>query len=164
MTLGPQFHDSFGPEPVRLNAIALVNKRAAMKAPESYLVKDEAQKVFNAVNIRNWPLEDAPSSMRWPTGGKGEDSGYRDADEVLHTSQGFLDARAVQKYMRGEVPEFDPDFDTEEGGSDVPYLPEIVSTEAGTPWINEGHHRLVSSRLLGRGSKTWEYGMEKPPS
>lgn len=160
MALGPQFHDAFGPEPVRSNARRLINQRAASDRP--VLNPEETRQVFNAVNIRNWPLALVTTDQRWASGGAGETSGTRDFDEVLHTSQGHLYAPAVQKYMSGDVPEFDPDYADEEGVSDVRYLPEIQSTERGTPWIGEGHHRLVASRLLGQDSDTWEYGLTKP--
>jgi hypothetical protein len=90
--------------------------------------------------------------------------GSRDVDEVLHTTQNHLYAPILQKYMAGDVPEFDDDYgDPDTGISDVRYLPEIGSTDRGTPFIVEGHHRLVASRLRGEDSDTWEYPLRKLP-
>lgn len=159
MTLGPQFTDAFGPDPVRSKAIGIINQ--AVERGEPVLNEEDTRKVMGAVNIRQWPLSDAPSFIRPPAGGAGENMGNRYYDETLHTSQTHLYAPAVQKYMAGDVPEFDEDYVDDSGVSDVQYLPEIGSTERGTPFIQEGHHRLVAARLRGEDSDTWEYPLRK---
>jgi hypothetical protein len=101
----------------------------------------EAQTVFRAANIRSWPMGDSANIIR---NGWVEEESTVPKSETLHTSQGHLHAPTVRRYMDGDIPEFDPDY---EGDFSHRYLPEIMRTERNTPWINEGHHRLVASRL-----------------
>ena len=152
MVLGPQFHDSFGAEPIKSKAISIINKRAASDKP--VITGDEARTVFRAANVRQWTsMEDQPTIYE---SGVGMYDGWREPDEVLHTAQKHLHTPTLQKYMRGEVPEYDPDYADDSGVSEVEYYPEVMTTRRGTPFIGEGHHRFVASRLQDRGTNTWE--------
>lgn len=135
MVLGPQFHP---------DVISLINSRAA--SPNPILEGEDARKVFRAANIRQWPLLDAAQQYRG--GYSREWSESIPASQTLHTTQKHLDARAVKSYMQGNEPEFDTEYE-----DNVPYDPELLVSERGTHWIDEGHHRLVASRLRGDPSR-----------
>lgn len=144
---GPQW-DAFGAEPVKLRALMTINKAADAAGPDwrSGVIKgQQAKDVMRAANIRQWPLVEHATSQRegWT---ESEDVVY--PHETLHTTQDYLHAPTLRKYMEEGPPEHDPEY----GDEERPYLPEIVRTERGTPWIDEGHHRLVASRLGGEYS------------
>jgi hypothetical protein len=81
--------------------------------------------------------------------GQEPDRGY--PDDVLYTSQSHLHVPTLNRYARGDIPEFDSDYDydDEPGTSDVPYEPETYQHQ-GKTWVAEGHHRIIAQRL-GRG-------------
>lgn len=161
MVLGPQFRDAFGDEPMKSKAISIINKTAESKNP--VIAGADARTVFRATNIRQWPMKLSQTQMRNYVSGVGIDEGWRDYSEVLHTSQTHLHAPTLQKYIRGEAPEMDPDFmdDDVYGESTVRYLPDIATTDRGNPFITEGHHRIVAARLRGEDSDTWESRLHK---
>lgn len=113
------------------NALDIINRSPGM------IQGEDARTIFRAANIRSWPLSDHFTDVRE---GWTEEEGVVRPSETLHTSQPHLHGPTLRRYMSGDVPEEDP----EHGGK---YLPEIMRTEKNTPWINEGHHRLVASRL-----------------
>ncbi|NBX51274.1 hypothetical protein EBT25_15455 [bacterium] len=102
---------------------------------------DDARKVFRAVNIRFWPMKEMPTSGHREYGLESEGSVSR--DEMLNTAQSHLHGPTVQKYMTEGAPEEDPDYEGRR------YLPEVYTSLRGRKWIDEGHHRLVASRLRG---------------
>lgn len=141
---GPQFRDAFGDDPIYSRALMAINKAADAANPKDWhsglLTGDALKTVHQAANIRHWNLSDAPSQIRQ---GWTQYTEHIPDKEILHTSQDYLHAPTLRKYMTEGAPEMDPDYDDRE------YLPEILHTEAGTPWIDEGHHRIVASRLRG---------------
>jgi hypothetical protein len=121
-----------------------------VKTSRGLIKGDDARTVFRAANIRSWPMEDSPVGSGRAYGIESE--GGVTSDEVLHTSQGHLHGPTIRKYMQdGGVPEEDPH---NEGRK---YLPEVLTSARGHKWIDEGHHRLVASRLRGDfGTETYE--------
>lgn len=101
---------------------------------------EDLRTVFKAANIRSWPIEDPPSMFREYGI---EDYGVISQNETLNTAQNYLHAPTLRKYIKGNVPEKHPDY----GNAD--YLPEVLETVRGSKWIDEGHHRIVASRLRG---------------
>lgn len=144
---GPQW-DAFGAEPVTAKALGILNKTADFADPEDWhsglIMGDDAREVMRAANIRQWDLSEPANGIRegWT---EYSDTVY--PHETLHTSQSYLHAPTVLKYMYEGAPEFDPEYE----GEEREYRPEVLQTERGTKWINEGHHRLVASRL----NKDW---------
>ena len=107
----------------------------------------DAKTVFRAANIRSWPMEEMPTM-----GGRHhgiESEGSVSSGETLHTAQSQLHAPTVRKYMTEGAPATDPSYGNE---IDNRYLPEVLSSERGRKWVDEGHHRLVASRLRGEPS------------
>lgn len=127
-------------------ALDIVARSRGMLTPEN------TKKVFKAVNIRSWPLTEQPSSMpgrdAWT-----EERGGVVSNEELNTAQDYLHGPTVRDYMKdGGVPEVDPHYDDERA-----YLPEVHTSLRGHKWIDEGHHRIVASRLRGdNGTEVYE--------
>lgn len=139
---GPQW-DAFGPEPVKSQALGIINKTADDATSEwgsGVIHNPDAKKVMRAANIRQWDLSDHASSIRegWT---EGEDIVWD--HEPLNTTQQHLHAPTLRRYMTVGPPEMDPE------DSEREYHPEVLRTENDTPWIDEGHHRIIASRLLG---------------
>lgn len=137
---GPQW-DAFGPEPIKSQALGIINKTADAATGEwgsGVIHNPDAKKVMRAANIRQWDLSDHAVLIRegW-TEGEGSISRH----ETLNTTQDYLHAPTLREYMTAGPPEVDPYDDARR------YLPEVFYTNRSTPWINEGHHRLVASRL-----------------
>lgn len=101
----------------------------------------DVKKVFRAVGIRSWPLEELPTESDKREFGLERQSSIRH-DEPLNTMQTYLHGPTVRKYMKNP-PSKDPHFPGE------PYLPEVYTAPRGSKWIEEGHHRIVASRLRG---------------
>lgn len=106
----------------------------------------DARTVFRAANIRSWPMEEMPTSGGRDWGLEAE--GGVSSSETLHTAQSHLHGPTVREYMKDGGPEEDPDYPGRK------YLPEVLESARGHKWIDEGHHRLVASRLRG------DYGTE----
>lgn len=69
--------------------------------------------------------------------------------EPLRTSQGALRRDGFLQYLEHGAPEHDPSV-TSEG---VPYLPYVFRYgPRGNKWVDDGHHRIVTSRLNGEHS------------
>lgn len=137
---GPQW-DAFGPEPLKSQALGIINKTADAASDDwrSGIIQGaDAKKVMKAANIRQWNLSDHATSIRegWT---EGEENVW--THEPLNTTQQYLHAPTIRKYMTVGAPEKDPE------DSERDYLPEVLRTEKDTPWIDEGHHRIVASRL-----------------
>jgi len=114
----------------------------------------DARTVMNAANIRSWPVMFHPEAY---SGGAGENPSRVTDDEVLHTRQSHLHGPTLRRYMAGDVPKYDPDYDYEDapGSSDVEYRPEITMHKDRL-WVQEGHHRIIASRLRGDSRiSTW---------
>jgi hypothetical protein len=77
--------------------------------------------------------------------GYGEKRGYPHGE--VWTSQSHLHVPTIKRYMQGDIPKLDPDYDIDESeGPHVPYEPETYHY-GGKQWIAEGHHRIVAKRL-----------------
>jgi len=119
-----------------------------VKHSKGMIEGDDARKVFKAVNIRSWPMESMPTENRLHGL---ENEGGVSANETLHTAQSHLHGPTVRKYMENGAPEEDPH------GEGRKYLPEVYFSPRGHRWIDEGHHRLVASRLRGDfGTEVYE--------
>jgi hypothetical protein len=132
---------TLSPEQFHQQAMDIINRS------NDVLRGADARTVFKAANIRSWPMQDMPTQIR-----EGWSREYQDSispDETLHTAQQHLHAPTLKKYLAGDVPETDPEYDYEDNPEPVPYLPETVVSESGRRWIDEGHHRIVASRLRG---------------
>jgi hypothetical protein len=101
-----------------------------------------ARHVFERADIVQ-SKADAPH-IAGATEGYGEGRGYPWG--TAHTSQGHLHVPTLNRYARGDIPEYDEDYASDEGESDVPYEPETYEY-GGKTWIAEGHHRIVADRL-----------------
>lgn len=121
-----------------------------VKTSRGLIKGDDARTVFRAANIRSWPMQDMPTGGNREYGLESE--GGVTSDEVLHTAQGSLHGPTIRQYMKdGGVPEEDPQYEGRK------YLPEVYTSVRGHKWIDEGHHRLVASRLRGdNGTETYE--------
>lgn len=141
---GPQWRDAFGDEPQRAIALGIVNKAEGSLTPE------QTKYVFRAANIRQWPID----QLTFDNYERSADEGYAyvEPDDVLHTNQSSLYAPAIRDYMQSNPADNPPeDYDYSDEDDDdrgFPYLPEVIDSERGKPWIEEGHHRLVASRLM----------------
>lgn len=120
-----------------------------VKRSRGVIEGDDARKVFRAANIRSWPMEEMPTTTGREFGLESE--GGVSSGEVLNTAQSHLHGPTVRKYMTEGAPEEDPDYEGRK------YLPEVYESRRGRKWIDEGHHRLVASRLRGDyGTETYE--------
>lgn len=138
---GPQWKDAFGDEPQRAIALGIVNNS------DGWLNREQTKYVMRAANIRLWPVDD--STFDNYTNSADEGYGYVEPHDVLHTNQGHLYAPAVQHYMEHNPADNRPEGEyNDDGDWDPPDTPEILSSEKGTNWIREGHHRIVASRLM----------------
>ena len=109
-----------------------------------------ARSVFRAVNIRSWPVASTPpEDMGVNPIGEGSPSSLRH-DETLHTRQSHLHTPTLRRYMTGDTPASDPDYSHD---PDIGYHPGVVRDRSKL-WVDEGHHRLVASRLRGDYSTT----------
>ena len=117
-----------------------------VKRSKGLIEGDDARKVFKAAGIRSWPLVEMPTGSNREYGLESE--GGVSSDETLHTAQSHLHGPTVREYMKDGGPEEDPDYPGRK------YLPEVYETPRGSKWIDEGHHRIVASRLRG------DYGTE----
>jgi hypothetical protein len=91
---------------------------------------------------------DAPHIVDWGSVGEYE-RGYPKGE--VWTSQRHLHLPTLRHYMRGNVPEYDPDVDYDikhghhEGEREF-YDPETYE-HGGKTWLAEGHHRTIARRL-----------------
>lgn len=132
--LGPQFHE---------RALGII------QGNDGWIKGNDARTIFRAANIRSWPMRESPS-MTGRDFGLEEEGGIH-PDEVLNTAQGHLHGPTLRKYMTEGAPEMDPAYE------DRKYLPEVLTSARGRKWIDEGHHRIVASRLRGdRGTDVYE--------
>lgn len=150
---GPQWRDAFGDEPVRANAISIVNKA------EGELTPEQTKQVYRATNIRHWPIDESTWD-NYAIGHRGGFFGVLDRTHPLNTDQSTLHAPSLRKYMAAnpsdaEPDDFNPDDykflgDYDEG--DV-YYPEVASSFSNrSDWIQDGHHRITASRLMNKPS------------
>lgn len=135
MTLNPQqFHQ---------DAMDIIKRSKGM------IEGEDARTVFRAANIRSWPMKEMPTYTGREYGLESE--GGVSSGETLHTAQSHLHGPTVKEYMTKGAPEEDPDYE------DRKYLPEVYESLRGRKWIDEGHHRLVASRLRGDfGTEVYE--------
>jgi|KBSMisStaDraftv2_1062788.scaffolds.fasta_scaffold73176_4 hypothetical protein len=154
VALGAQFNDSFGAEPVRSNAIAAINNGRDPRRPGGVLTRDAVKTIYRATNIRSWPLKDHPeyegNDYKGTPSPGFPDTNTMDSvrhDEPLHTSQAHLHGPTLERYMHEGAPE--TEFVNGEEDWEVPYSPDVTEDRHGNTWINEGHHRMVASRLRG---------------
>jgi hypothetical protein len=113
-----------------------------------------ARQIFRSANIRQWPERSAPHLGRsegnivydpdWMTGEPNR-SEVR-PHETLHTSQQHLHGPTLMSLVTARR-------DEEE------HPVQVYSSRRGHQWIEEGHHRLVASRLQGYGEEA-EIGQE----
>jgi hypothetical protein len=116
---------------------------------DGWIKGNDAKTIFSATNIRSWPMIESPSMSGRDFGI--EEEGGVSSNEVLNTAQGHLHGPTLRKYMDEGAPEMDPAYE------DRKYLPEVLTSPRGRKWIDEGHHRIVSSRLRGEtGTDVYE--------
>jgi hypothetical protein len=103
--------------------------------------------VRGGVRVGKWQEHvDAPH-VAGVTEGYGESRGYPRGE--VWTSQSHLHVPTLKRYMQGDVPKLDPDYDIDESpGPHIPYEPETYH-HGGKQWVAEGHHRIVAKRLGG---------------
>jgi hypothetical protein len=119
-----------------------------INGPDEVIKGREVNDVFRAANIRKWPGSWEFPAMRGDySSGVAEQRGHVNASETLHTTQSHLHAPTLRKYMAGDVPGVDPEYE-----------PEVIhDPRTGRQWMGEGHHRMVASRLRGDSSAdTWQ--------
>lgn len=137
---GPQFKDVNEArkfvESLKLTDI----EHLAPKTPQ-FLNEQTTRALMKTVNIRQWPLQNPVGDIRETTSHDGTTTIY--PHETLHTSQRHLHLPTLQKYLKGDIPEYDEMYAPDE----VPYNPEVLYDPHGNMWIDEGHHRIVTSRL-----------------
>jgi hypothetical protein len=114
-----------------------------VKRSKGLIEGNDARTVFKATGIRSWPIDSMPTGM--PSRNSSlENTGSVSSRETLHTAQDYLHGPTVREYLKpGGAPEMDPHYPDRE------YLPEVYETPRGSKWIDEGHHRIVASRLRG---------------
>ena len=92
--------------------------------------------------------------------------------EELHTSQNHLWKPALENYIKhGHEHLCHPDYEHEDETSEteddhhehyhIPYRPQIY-THGDNDWIDEGHHRILASRMLGEHFEA-EHGVTLEP-
>lgn len=111
------------------------------RSGEKLIKGSDVKKVFRAVGIRSWPLEELVTESEKREFGLERQGSIRH-DEPLNTMQTYLHGPTVRKYMKNP-PSKDPHSPGE------PYLPWVYKAPRGSKWIEEGHHRIVASRLRG---------------
>jgi hypothetical protein len=68
----------------------------------------------------------------------------------VRTSQTGLHRPTFLKYLEHGAPDWNPDYGSEPG---YPYLPYVFDYGSrGNTWVEDGHHRLITSRLRGEQS------------
>jgi hypothetical protein len=112
-----------------------------VKRSKGMIEGDDARKVFKAAGIRSWPLVEMPTGSNREHGLEKE--GSVSSRETLNTAQDYLDGPTVQQYLSEGAPEMDRHYPERR------YIPEVYETTRGSKWIDEGHHRIVASRLRG---------------
>ena len=113
----------------------------ALERSPGFLNQPTTKAIMKTVGIRQWPIDHPADYREYSPGDQGES--YVRRDEPLNTTQKHLHMKTLKRYLKGDVPEFDPAFE----GEEVPYNPDILYTDRGDLWIDEGHHRIVTSRL-----------------
>lgn len=102
-----------------------------------------ARQVMKAANIRSWPISSMASDFKGDTLDMNGSPGSLSSHEVVHTAQSHLHTPTLRKYLNYDEPDIDPE-------TDAPYHPEVAyNLQTGSVWMDEGHHRLVASRLRG---------------
>lgn len=125
-----------------------------INSSEGVLSGPDARSVFRQANIRSWPISDSPEKYDDETG-SWDGPSFTSASETLHTRQAHLHAPTLRRYMAGDVPKFDRDYEDEETGDAPGYHPTVLHHKS-RKWIEEGHHRLIASRLNAEyGTSTW---------
>lgn len=122
-----------------------------------FITGQSARDIYRAANIRMWPERTAPHL------GRSEGNIVQDSDtytgepkvsdvdpgETLHTSQQHLHGPTLRSLMTSE-----------RGPEDHPVS--VYESRRGHTWIEEGHHRIVASRLQGFGEEA-QLGREYEP-
>ena len=112
------------------------------------LNKPTTRALMRAVGIRSWPINHPSDYREYNPGDQGKS--YVTRDEPLHTTQDYLHMGTLKRYLKGDIPEFHPDWEPDHEDdfeNDVPYHPDVLETHNNRRWIDEGHHRIVTSRL-----------------
>lgn len=143
---GPQFRDI---SEARSFVESLPDRGGPHALPDNpvFLNKPTTRALMRTVGIRTWPI-DHPSEYREYSPREG--TGTISRDETLNTTQDHLHMGTLKRYLRGDIPEMHPDWEPDHEDdfeNDVPYDPDVLYTERGDAWIDEGHHRIVTSRL-----------------
>lgn len=102
-----------------------------------------ARRIMRAANIRSWPIDSMASDYKGDTFDMNGSRGSLSAHEVVNTAQSHLHIPTLRKYIGYDEPETDED-------TGLAYNPEVAyNLDTGRIWMDEGHHRMVASRLRG---------------
>lgn len=119
---------------------------------------DTARSIMRAANVRSWPIQEMASQIKAQTtrSGEGESLGYLTPSTTVHTAQSHLHLPTLRKYINYDEPETDPD-------TGLDYHPTVLhNQQTGSVWMDEGHHRLIASRLRGDLSREVWSGSFRP--
>lgn len=133
--------------------------------PDQFIKDRELHEVLDSANIIKRSKGPVHLDNVWPSY-EGDTNTITDR-ETLRTSQDYLHRPTLARYIVEGAPEMDPDYEHE----DVPYRPEVFTFgKRGHQWIDEGHHRIVASRLRGdssikvtQGDAGWDRPWKKAP-
>ena len=126
----------------------------SLQDERGFIHGDLARQIYRKANIRQWASDTAPHLGR-SEGNIVYDPDWRTNEvevehihpsEILHTSQQHLHGPTLAKLMT-----------TERSGVDHPV--QVYESRRGHRWIEEGHHRLVASRLQDESEEA-EVGRE----
>jgi hypothetical protein len=128
---------------------------AHLQDERGFIHGQAAREIFRQANIRMWPERSAPHLGRsegnivydpdWRTG-EPETSDIRPG-HVLHTAQQHLHGPTLASLLANR------DYETEE------HPVQVYESRRGHTWIEEGHHRIVASRLQ-RYTEEAQHGRE----
>jgi hypothetical protein len=138
-------HRALSPQQFNLAQVAGLHPSLGGEKVPDVISGGVARHVMERADIRQTKRGvDAPHIVG-VTQGYGEERGYPHG-EVM-TSQRHLHIPTIKRYIHGDIPKLDPDYDIDESeGPNVPYEPETYHY-GGKEWVAEGHHRIVAQRL-----------------
>jgi hypothetical protein len=128
---------------------------AAHQDERGFIHGQAARNIFRQANIRMWPERSAPHLGRSEgyiaydlnMGGYAPKTTDVRPHETLHTSQQHLHGPTLTSLLASRDPEKEE------------HPVQVYESKRGHTWIEEGHHRLVASRLQG-WSEEAEHGRE----
>jgi hypothetical protein len=133
----------------------LGNQFAYLQDERGFIHGQAAREIFHQANIRMWPEQSAPHLGRSEgniaydlnMGGYAPKTTDVRPHETLHTSQQHLHGPTLASLLVNRDPEKEE------------HPVQVYESRRGHTWIEEGHHRIVASRLQ-RYTEEAQHGRE----